>query len=514
MRKLPLYLAFVIGFYLATSCSNNDSSPRDQNLQFKSTSFELNPYERAPLSAIVYTSSKQAVTINVEILGKNGAPSFSYSLSKKDTLHEIPVAGLYGGYTNSVVVKGIEQNRVLYIDTLMITTDALPEILPTIIIKSKAGDKMEPGWTMAEFSKAASAGFDFRSHPIMYDEYGEIRWYLDLSFTGSWCSPMLILANKNLCFGAGNYIYEYSFLGEEINKWKLDGFAQHHDIYEKPNGNLIILVDVEGQATIEDYVVEMTRSTGSVIRSWDLRQILQTQRFDLVNNPTDWVHTNAVIYDPRDNTLIISGRNQGLFKVDNNNNLKWILSPHKGWDKDGSGRDLKPYLFTAVNSAGTAYGEDVQQGAAKATDFDWTWGQHAPELLPNGDLMVFDNGFNRQFSTAEQYSRLVEYNITENAAGGGQIKQVFQFGQQFGATNYSSIISDVDLLPVTKNRLFAPGTVDRGKANHAVAIEFDNNGNTVFEASIVFKNGFANGQSDIVFREERMLLSTSLKSIE
>ena len=36
---------------------------------------------------------------------------------------------------------------------------------------------------------------------------------------------------------------------------------------------------------------------------------------------------NALEFDPRDSTIIVSGRNQGLLKVSWNDQLKWIMSP-------------------------------------------------------------------------------------------------------------------------------------------------------------------------------------------
>ena len=38
---------------------------------------------------------------------------------------------------------------------------------------------------------------------------------------------------------------------------------------------------------------------------------------------------NAIWHDENDNALAISGRNQGIVKVNWNNELQWILAPHK-----------------------------------------------------------------------------------------------------------------------------------------------------------------------------------------
>lgn len=42
---------------------------------------------------------------------------------------------------------------------------------------------------------------------------------------------------------------------------------------------------------------------------------------------------------------------------------------------------------------------------------EWNWYQHAPLRLPDGAVMLFDNGGNRQFSGAGPYSRAVACRI-------------------------------------------------------------------------------------------------------
>jgi len=94
------------------------------------------------------------------------------------------------------------------------------------------------------------------------------------------------------------------------------------------------------------------------------------------------------------------GPSPGVIKVTRDNKLKWILAGHDGWGNsgwDGSGPSPAPYLLTAVDANGNPEPDIVQSGEAAAPDFDWTWGQHCPSLLPSGNLLCFDNGFRRWF---------------------------------------------------------------------------------------------------------------------
>ena len=151
---------------------------------------------------------------------------------------------------------------------------------------------------------------------------------------------------------------------------------------------------------------------------------------------------NGIDYSESDDCLIISGRNQCVVKVNRNNELVWILAPHKGWGKsgaNGTGIETNPYLLTAVDASGQAYSLDIQNGDNRSIDFDWSWGQHAPVVLENGNLLLFDNGFKRQYTGAEVFSRAVEYEINES---NNSIREVWSYGEVRGSECFSNIISN------------------------------------------------------------------------
>ena len=119
----------------------------------------------------------------------------------------------------------------------------------------------------------------------------------------------------------------------------------------------------------------------------------------------------------------VSGRIQGVVKVSRDNRLHWILAPHEGWANagfDGSGFDTRPFLLTAVDGDSRAYSREIQDGLASTNDFDWPWGQHAPLILPNGRIVLFDNGDFRNYSSGTPHSRAVEYEVDE---GGLTVRQ-------------------------------------------------------------------------------------------
>jgi arylsulfate sulfotransferase len=468
----------------------------------------LSPNGTTPLAAEVTLSANTEVDVSIEVLGTNPV---THEIPEYQKNHEIPILGLYPGVENEVVLKVSTLRGAFAVDTLLIVTNPLPDFLPSVEIRTANRDQMESGWTLSSLSIGVDG--EFESHPIMFDANGDIRWYLDLSAHDGTIFVLKRLGNGNLLLGFLGEIYELDMLGGILNRWPIPGYNFHHDVIEKPNGNLIVAVNKKDRGTVEDQLIEIDRSSGEIVSEWDLRQVLDVSRRSYPpTTDNDWFHMNAVWYDESDGGLIISGRNQGVVKVSADNDLVWILAPHRGWGQagvDGTGHDTSDYLLTAVNATGTPYGAAVQQGDAAAAGFDWGWGQHASMILPNGNIFIFDNGLNRNFALGgSEFSRGVEYVVDEMAM---TVKQVWHYGESRGAEFRSPIISDVDYLPETGNRLIMPGIIP-GASPRALVTEVSFPGKqVVFEAQIGFKNlrgsgAFEWGQFDMVYRSERMSL--------
>ncbi len=127
--------------------------------------------------------------------------------------------------------------------------------------------------------------------------------------------------------------------------------------------------------------------------------------------------------------------------------------------------------------------------------------------MPNGNLLIFDNGLSRNFERKPTYSRAVEYKIDDDKR---TIQQVWQYGKERGLDMYSPITSDVDVLEQTGNRLIVAGNIRASSDRpHAKMIEITYPANeVVFEAKIYFKDLNGDGtkswaQFDLVFKGKR-----------
>lgn len=377
----------------------------------------LDPYDISPLTALVIFETSDLTAPEVTVKGKDENTTFTktFTPSKK---HILPIYGLYPDTNNEVTIECNGKKNVFYIKT-----DPLPEdfALPTKVISNK-----EELGNELYFVTPSSDGY-----VAAYDVNGDVRWYLNESFT--WDIKRLnngnILLSSNRLINPPYYmtgLMEMDLLGKVYYEYTLPG-GYHHDVFELENGNFIIASDNFENGTVEDYIVEMDRKTGEIVKTIDLTKILPQDEGRNVNaTDYDWFHNNSVWYDAATNSLTLSGRHQdAVVNLDySTNEINWIVGSKEGWSKE-----MQKYFFEPDEN----------------TEFQWS--QHAAMILPNGNLFVFDNGNNRSktsenaVSAENNYSRGVIYQLDkENKI----IHQVWQYGKERGSEFYSPYISDVD----------------------------------------------------------------------
>lgn len=519
-NKVSYYLLFITSVLFISSCSN-EPQPLE-NILTGTIKTQLNPYERVPLGAQLSFVTKKDCRVDIEVLGdipvKRSFPSFS-------KFHEVPVIGLYPGADNTLKVTLTTENNRIYSGELQINTDPLPAVLPTMEVTKIDRNFMEPGFHLVDMLIANNGRF--LTYTLIFDDNGVIRWFMDMSDIGQIVYTTHRLKNGNWLYLNWQDLLEIDDLGQIVKKEQVQGYGGNHEIIELQNGRLLIgasrrdsKIIREGKevATRFDHVILWDRNQNRTLGEWNLRDVLDVDRTVYppdysLDFASDWFHINSIAQSPEDNSLVISGRNQGVLKVDENNNLQWILAPHRSWGKagfDGSGFETSDYLLTAIDANGKALPEEIQQGTAGADDFEWSTGQHAITILDNGNILMFDNGLMRNFKPELTYSRAVEYRIDAEKK---TIQQVWQYGKERGLNMFSPITSDVDLLPQTGNRLITAGNVRRGELPpHAKLVEITYPDNqVVFEANIYFKDALGTkaeqwAQFDLVFRGERYLL--------
>ena len=382
----------------------------------------VDPYHNSPLTALVIFETEEEVAPKVTIPGEDELTTYTKTF-EKNKIHYLPILGLYPDKVNKITIEYGDVKK-----TLKIKTEKLPEdfIMPTEIEK----DEDELTNDLYFFTPSSSG------YTCAYDVNGDVRWYLTNKAT--WKIDRLenghLLVSTERLVNSPYYLtglYEMDMLGKIYVEYSLPG-GYHHDYYEMPNGNILVASDDfnNDSGTVEDYIVELDRETGKIVKTIDLKDILNMEDGKSENwVDYDWFHNNSVWYDEKTNSITLSGRHQdAVINIDyDTEKLNWIIGDSTNWSKE-----YQKYFFTP-----------------EGDDFEWQWSQHAAMITPEGYVFIFDNGNNKsknkdEYVDAEDgYSRGVMYKIdTEKMT----IKQVFEYGKERGSEFYSPYISDVDYL--------------------------------------------------------------------
>ena len=367
---------------------------------FNQPFIKLNPYLIAPLTAVVLFKTAEPVSVTVTVKGKEEAGDMTATFEKA-TEHIVSVYGLYADYNNEVVMT--LENGDTHI--IHIQTEAAPKsvLMPTHV-ETTPGYLGENVIFVSPTSRAMTAAYDYR---------GDIRWYGTLNFA----FDLKRVKNGRILLGTNRLIappyhttgiYEMGMVGKIYKEYRLPS-GYHHDEFEMEDGNLLILTQDLPTGTVEDMCVLVDRKTGEILKTWDYKKVLpQNVAGSGSQDAHDWFHNNAVWYDKKTNSLTLSGRHQdAIINLDyETGDLNWVIGDPEGWPEEM----VEEYFFTPVGEG----------------DFDWQYEQHACVVLPDGDIMVVDNG---------------HYRINTEAM---TIEQIWQFGKERGASFFSTYISNVE----------------------------------------------------------------------
>lgn len=407
----------------------------------------VNPYEISPLTALILFETRDLTAPTVTIVGEDESTTFTKTFTPNKK-HVLPIYGLYPDRNNEVIITLNGEDYTFHIQT-----DPLPDdfALPTDVTANKEELDQE-----LYFVTPSSQGYT-----AAYDINGDVRWYL----TENMIWDVQRLRNGNIMLSSNRLInppyyttglVEMDLTGKIYYEYVLPG-GYHHDVYELENGNLLVASNDFDSGTVEDYIVEIERDTGNIVKRIDLKEILpMDEGKNQMATDYDWFHNNSVWYDSDTNSITLSGRHQdAVVNIDYNSlEINWIVGSHDGWSEE-----YQKYFLDPIGD-----------------DFEWQWAQHAAMILPNGDLFVFDNGNNRSkteedsVKASDNYSRGVIYHINTIDK---TIEQVWEYGKDRGSEFYSPYISDVDYLGEDHYLIHSGGinTVDGEPGNEPAGLE-------------------------------------------
>ncbi len=389
---------------------------------------KLNPYIMCPLTAVVLFETPAASEVTITVLGKEveGNITHRFPAAKK---HILPIYGLYADYENTVEIvlsNGEKATVKIQTEPLM---DGVPLATKMETTKEYMGDNLI-------FLTAA-----MRSFPVGYDYKGDLRWYSSHNFA----FDIKRMPNGHFLVGTERLVkmpyfttglYEMAFSGKVFKEYTNPIGGYHHDQFVMEDGNILMLCFDMYSGTVEDVCVLLDKETGEVLRKWDYKDVLP--QYPTAGSGSqdahDWFHNNAVWYDKKTHSLTLSGRHQDAvinldYELDENGKCKlnWIIGDPEMWPED-----MQKYFFKPVGDL---------------SNFDWQYEQHACVVLPDGDVMLFDNGHFRskdpekRIPNSQNFSRGVRYRIDTEKM---EIEQVWQYGKERGADFFSPYICNVE----------------------------------------------------------------------
>lgn len=394
MRALNrVYLLSLACFGLYGCNSENDSKTLAEQLNFDPATQAIE--DDIHSSVFISTLDLQGLdttrikSISFHINTKNGnhakpvSVTYDWDYLSRNDLYDtasnkikLPIFGLYSNYANELMLD------IHFIDD---SISSFPKTITTTAYVDSAGIYDNVSISIRPTATPTYSYFYLKGalkSPIIMDVDGEIRWDADIKRVSS---STIFINNVFLTGSPNSAVMDALSLYGKSSNFKINGSIMgsdahfHHNIDPGKDGMLIELDGTtDGVLKIESFLSEVD-SDGNVIKEWDLGKIFSEYMIqegddpsNFVRNGIDWFHMNAATYDPADDTLIVSSRENFVVKLDyNTGKIIWLMGDEtKHW-----------YSYPSL-----------QKLAISLTAGQIPIGQHAVSITSDGKLMLFNNG--------------------------------------------------------------------------------------------------------------------------
>lgn len=288
----------------------------------------VNPYNIAPLTAIIRNGGYELTEATVRIVPKPNGQEIAYKVSRSELMTHagIPVFGLYPDYQNTIEVTytrvfhgTVEKFKESY------KVYAAPVSHP---VNGTAGmhhnmfqtkvNKVDPEFSdrlylvnnlMQQYGKATrfiwnnptggALEWNFYPQNAIIDTKGEVRWYMNVEpiydVESVYRSGVMLGFQQdkegNLTWGYGQRYVKYDLLGREIYNRRLPiGYSDFsHSLDNAQNGHSFLRVasadhrraDNKRVHTVRDLILELD-ANGKVVDEWRLWEILDPHRSNVM----------------------------------------------------------------------------------------------------------------------------------------------------------------------------------------------------------------------------------------
>ena len=359
----------------------------------------------------------------------------------------IPVLELRAETRYTVQVQDDDEQRSS--EPVTIQTGALPDDLPPIQLTKRTDAPTQPGLTLTTIVPQT---FD-RNYLLVLNEDGDVVWYR-------------LLEGMNFSLSIDNqkriYVTDTATRGMRVDPfggtttvWDMDDYpldTVHHEFVDTDDGGVAFLSsehavisgwEIPGIGSdltfdIISDIFTVLDAEGNISWTWSL-----LDHFNPLDHFTDDLHLNFWMMPPYDDMEAPKDWSHGNAMVPNGaswlgsfRNLDWLIQVNPDTDEIdwilGDGGDF-----------------ELAEGGM------WFSRQHAPEVLPNGNILLYDNGGDRpgRDPEAQPFTRMVEYSLDEE---NGVATEVWSWAGE--EPYFCPIVGDVDRLE-NDNHLITDGAI-------------------------------------------------------
>jgi hypothetical protein len=317
----------------------------------------------------------------------------------------------------------------------------LPSDLPAFLVTTFGGS-VQPGLTL--FNARSLSGVFDDDYLLAVELDGSVVWYYQRADR---ITDARLLSNGRVALISAGEGLEITLNGQIAWQTPYDeNLHVHHELFPMPNGDYLTLADELREVTVDfvtrtwkgDRVLVFDRGNNDILFDWNTFDCsgppdpspdpenpvcFSTNDIDAEEYAkpgiVGWTHGNSAVYNPDDDSIYLSFRH--ISRVTR---------------LDYSTGDIV-YNMGLLEVAEGVISNEVDFG-----DNLFSY-QHAPEMLPNGNMMVYDNGNRRDgIVQTEQtgVTKAIELSFTGNPPTGASIVW------EWTVPNYESRVGDADRL--------------------------------------------------------------------
>ena len=392
VRLLSLLLLCTLGWH----CGH--AAPPPPPIQTSVSNVQVRANPNNVLSAVVSADVSNAASVRVEYAADDGSDSGSTpDFAVTHQSNELPVLGLMPqtAYEMQVVATGPDGTAVSS-DAISFQTAPLPSDIPSFVAL-QSGDA-QPGYTMLGLVSGSE-----RNPALIVDQMGRVVWYREnprsiSDFQKQPDGTYTVAVNNGDFFLYSYFIAQYSQydnLGNLLRTWSATGgwLTDNHELRLLPNGDALVLAFSERtmdltsiggrpNAIVVGNMLQRVKPTGAVQFQWDAFDHLPVDGIaspiNVQGEYVDWTHMNAIDATSDGNYLLSVRHLSQVVKIDSSTGA--VL-----WKLGGMGSDFQ---FVGDSFNGFSM-------------------QHGVRELPNGNILMFDNGDEH----VRPQSRAAEYQL-------------------------------------------------------------------------------------------------------